>query len=52
MKLNYFKDHLFDLLNESDLLDVQDIKSDDETNTFHVVVYDGTKFDIYCDLSE
>ena len=52
MELNYFKDHLFDLLNESDILDVQDIKSDDKANTFQVTVSDGTKFDIYCDLSE
>ena len=52
MELNYFKDHLFDLLNESDLLDVQDIQTDDKTNTFQLTVNDGTKFDIYCNLSE
>ena len=30
MELNYVKDHLFDLLNESDLLDVSDIICDDK----------------------
>jgi len=48
MELNYFKDLLFDLINESDTLDVQDIQSDDKSNTFTVTVNDGTKFDICC----
>lgn len=52
MTLNYFKDHLFDLLNESELLDAQNIEWDDKTNTFQITVFDGTKFDLYCDHSK
>lgn len=44
MELNYFKDILFDLLNESDELDVADIQSDDTANTFLVSMKDGTSF--------
>ena len=51
MELNYFKDHLFDLLNESDLLDVQDITSDEKRDLFRVTVHDGTQFNVYCRVS-
>ena len=44
MELNYVKDHLFDLLNESDLLDVSDIICDDKKGTFEIVVHDGDRF--------
>lgn len=43
-ELNYFKDILFDLINESDELDVTDIQSDDSANSFVVTVKDGTPF--------
>ena len=52
MELNYFKDHLFDLLNESDLLDVQDITSDEKRDLFRVTVHDGTQFNVYCRASK
>lgn len=42
MELNYFKDVLFDLLNESDELDAADIQSDEKANTFFVLMKDGT----------
>ena len=48
MELNYFKDQLFDLLNESDALDVREITADDRANTFRVMVSDGTIFQIVC----
>lgn len=48
MELNYFKDRLFDLLNESDALDVREITADDRANTFRVMVSDGTIFQIVC----
>lgn len=38
MDLNYFKDVLFDLMNESDALDVEDIQSDDKGSRFVVTV--------------
>ena len=41
MDVNYFKDILFDLMNESDALDVADIQSDDRANTFTVLMKDG-----------
>ncbi|MBQ1234940.1 MAG: hypothetical protein IIX77_04880 [Oscillospiraceae bacterium] len=49
MELNYVKDHLFDLLNESDLLDVSDIICDDKKGTFEIVVHDGDRFLITCE---
>lgn len=48
MDLNYIKDHLFDLLNESDLLDVRTIEADDRRDTFRVTVADGSVFEIIC----
>ena len=46
MDLNYFKDHLWDMLNEDDCFDVQDIISNDNENTFDVIVRDGSVFHI------
>lgn len=42
------KDHLFDLVNESELLDVRGIETDDRRNTLRVTVADGTVFVIEC----
>ena len=42
MTLNYFSDHIFDLINESDLLDVYDMVTVE--NGFRVIVGDGTSF--------
>jgi len=42
MKLNFFSDHIFDLINESDLLDVYDIRTVE--NGFQVTVKDGSVF--------
>ncbi len=44
MDLNHFKDILFDLMNESDELNVEDIQSDDKANRFVVTVEDGASF--------
>ena len=52
MNLNYFKDVLFDLMNESDALDVDDIQSDDRANTFAVVMKDGTTFLVHVSMIE
>lgn len=48
MELNFFTDHLFDLLNESNLLDVQNILYNDKTSTFQITIYDGTVFILNC----
>ena len=46
MELNYFKDKLFDIINESDELDVADIQTDDHKDLFLVVMKDGSVFAI------
>lgn len=48
MDLNYFKDKLFDLLNESDELDLSDIRADDKRDTFTLRTADGSVFEIFC----
>ncbi len=48
MELNYFKDQLFDLLNESDDLDISDIRADDRNHLFTVSMADGSVFEIVC----
>jgi len=44
MQYNYFYDHLFDLLNESDLLEVRSIEM--VPQGYRVVVLDGTEFTV------
>ena len=44
MTLNYFKDHMFDLLNDSDLLDVYDIETIE--GGYRVIVHDGAVFNV------
>ena len=46
MDLNFFKDHLWDMINEDDTLDVRDIISNDKENWFEVKVYGGSIFRI------
>ena len=48
MKLNYFKDKLFDILNESDELDISDINADDRNDLFTISIADGSTFEIEC----
>ena len=49
MDLNYFKDTLFDIINESDALEAEllDIHCDDQNNTMTVNMKDGTSFEIH-----
>lgn len=46
MDLNYFKDILFDLVNESDKLepDLMDIQCDDKNNVMTVIMNSGDRF--------
>lgn len=46
--LNFFKDHLWDLINEDNVFDVKDIESNDKEDYFIVTVYDGSKYKIVC----
>lgn len=57
MQINYFYDHLFDLLNDSDLLDVRSIET--IPGGYRVTVLDGTEFTLqltkkesYCTLAQ
>ena len=49
MDLNYFKDTLFDIINESDALEAEllDIRCDDQNDTMTVNMKDGTSFMIH-----
>ena len=44
MKTNYFLDILFDLINESDTLNVREIEADLRSDALHVTVSDGSRF--------
>lgn len=48
MELNYFKDKLFDILNETDELDITDICADDRNDRLTVSVAGGRVFEIVC----
>ncbi len=48
MELNYFKDILFDLINEWDE-DVQDVMANDKENILRVVMRDGSVFRLHCE---
>lgn len=42
-----FKDRLFDLLNESDMIPIKDLTLDDRNNTINLVLIDDTMFLIH-----
>lgn len=48
MTLDYFRELLFDVLNESDELDPQDIQRNPEDTGYLLTVQDGTTFEIVC----
>ena len=48
MDLNYFKDKLFDILNDSDNIDIVDIITDDRRGLFIVSTSDESVFEILC----
>ena len=51
MPLTYFFEHLFDLLNESDLLDVKEIEKVGPFS-YCVTVFDGSRFTVSCQFAE
>lgn len=46
MELNFFKDKLFELLDESTTLEISDIETDDLRNIFTLETTDGSLFEI------
>ena len=52
MELNYFKDKLFDLLNESDELDISDITAEDRKDLLTVTMGDGSVFRVICQAAQ
>ena len=44
MDINYVKDILFDLINESDSLDIADIQYDDAQGLYLIAMKDGSVF--------
>lgn len=48
MELDYFKDQLFDLLNESEELELTDLRADDRNNLLTVSTADGSVFELVC----
>lgn len=48
MELNYFKDLLFGLINDSDEMNVSDIRADDRQNTFTIQMADRSRFVVEC----
>lgn len=47
MEKNEFKDRLFDILNDTDNLPIQDIMVDDENNMVNIYLTDGTRFSVH-----
>lgn len=48
MKHSFIMDILFDLLNESDLLDVRELEEEEATGLFVFTTRDGTKVRLQC----
>lgn len=46
MNKNEFKDRLFDILNETDNLPIQDIVVEDKNDVMNIYLTDGTRFTI------
>ncbi len=48
MDVKIFKDKLFDLLNDSECMNISDIDTDDKNNIFTIRLIDGNIFEIEC----
>lgn len=48
MDVKIFKDKLFDLLNDSECMNISDIDTDDKNNIFTIRLTDGNIFEIEC----
>lgn len=47
MEKNEFKDRVFDILNETDNLPIQDIVTEDKNDVMNIYLTDGTRFTIH-----
>lgn len=48
MELEYFKDMLFEALNEADEQNIEDIETNDSENSFEITTTDGNVFEVSC----
>lgn len=48
MELNYFRNKLFDLLNDNEGIEIADLNADERNNLFAVRTEDGNVFEIVC----
>jgi hypothetical protein len=48
MKLDYFKDKLFELLNDADNMRIKNITTNDKEDKFTVEILDGSIFEVKC----
>lgn len=48
MRKEEFTDRLFDTINESDILPIQDIVTDAVENTIKIYLTDGTLYELNC----
>ena len=48
MELNYFKDRLFDLLNDSEGMGIADLNADERSSLLTVRTEDGDVFEVVC----
>lgn len=48
MDLNYFKNKISELVNETDSLDINDIDANNRKNTFTVSLQNGSVFELEC----
>ena len=48
MELNYFRDRLFDLLNDSEGMGIVDLNADEQNSLLTVRTEDGNVFEIVC----
>ena len=48
MKLDYFRDKLFDLLNDSEGMGIADLNADEQNSLLTVRTEDGDVFEIVC----
>lgn len=49
MDIDYFKDILFDLINESNDLDIRKIDANDKEGSFQITLADGSSFLVRCE---
>ncbi|MCI8582559.1 MAG: hypothetical protein HFH13_05455 [Dorea sp.] len=48
MELDYFKDKIFDMLNDTNAILISDIEILDRQNVFKILLQDGNLFEVEC----